>query len=54
VTAQFSLRTDTQAPDLDTAVKVVYQWSYGPELEELRRLPGLPADTAAWVSSEID
>ena len=32
------LRTDTQEPDMETAMKVVYQWNYEPELEELRRL----------------
>jgi hypothetical protein len=32
------LHTPTQEPDLGTALKVIYQWSYEPELEELRRL----------------
>ena len=32
------LHTKTQEPDLATALKVVYQWSYEPEIEELRRL----------------
>jgi hypothetical protein len=51
---QFSLQTDTQAPDLDTSVKVIYQWSYEPELDELRRLYVRAAE-AQWVAErDID
>jgi rubrerythrin len=32
------LRTDTQEPDMQTAMKVVYQWNYRSDIEELRRL----------------
>jgi P-aminobenzoate N-oxygenase AurF len=45
----FSLTTDTQEPELDTAMKVIYQWSYDPEVEELRRLY-VKAAEAQWVS----
>lgn len=45
----FSLHTDTQEPALETAVKVVYQWSYEPEIDELRRLY-VKAAEAQWVA----
>jgi hypothetical protein len=35
---EFSIQTPTQEPGLDTAMKVVYQWNYDPEVEELRTL----------------
>ena len=35
--SDFTLATTTQEPNLDTAMKVVYQWNYDPEVEELRR-----------------
>jgi len=47
--SEFKLRTETQEPDLDTAMKVVYQWNYDPEVEELRRLYH-KATEAQWVS----
>jgi len=51
---EFKLRTDTQEPDLDTAMKVVYQWNYDPEMEELRRLY-CKATEAQWISErDID
>jgi hypothetical protein len=48
--SDFSLRTETQEPELDTAMKVVFQWNYDPEVEELRRLY-VKAAEAQWVSS---
>jgi len=45
----FALRTPTQEPELDTAMKVVYQWNYEPEIEELRRLY-VKAAEAQWVA----
>jgi len=48
------LKTDTQEPDMETAMKVVYQWNYGSELEELRRLYVKGAQQQ-WVSErDID
>jgi hypothetical protein len=32
------ITTDTQEPDLETAMKVVYQWDYEPTIDTLRRL----------------
>ncbi|HYD49084.1 MAG TPA: ferritin-like domain-containing protein [Terriglobales bacterium] len=50
----FEISTSTQAPDLDTAMKVVYQWNYDSEVEELRRLYH-KATEAQWIAErEID
>jgi hypothetical protein len=46
---EFRLRTATQEPDLDTAMKIVYQWNYDPEVEELRRLY-VKAAEAQWIA----
>ena len=52
--AEFKLKTDTQEPDLDTAMKVVYQWNYDPDVEELRRLY-CKATEAQWIAErDID
>ena len=52
--SDFTLTTPTQEPDLGTAMKVVYQWNYGSEVEELRRLY-VKAAEAQWVASrDID
>ena len=52
--SEFSISTDTQTPGLDTAMKVVYQWNYDPDVEELRRLYH-KATEAQWVAErEID
>jgi hypothetical protein len=48
--SEFSLQTPTQEPDLDTAMKVVFQWNYDPEVEELRRLY-VKAAEAQWISA---
>ena len=48
--SDFTLTTPTQEPDLGTAMKVVYQWNYGSEVEELRRLY-VKAAEAQWVAS---
>ncbi|HEV7735379.1 MAG TPA: ferritin-like domain-containing protein [Candidatus Binatia bacterium] len=45
----FTLDTPTQEPGLDTAMKVVYQWNYDPEVEELRRLYVKGAESQ-WVA----
>ena len=45
----FTLNTPTQEPDLDTAMKVVFQWSYDPEVEELRRLY-VKATESQWIA----
>jgi P-aminobenzoate N-oxygenase AurF len=47
--SSFTVTTPTQEPDLDTAMKVVYQWNYDPEVEELRRLY-VKAAEAQWVA----
>jgi hypothetical protein len=36
--SEFSVTTSTQEPGLDTAMQVVYQWNYDPDVDELRRL----------------
>ena len=47
-------RPPTQEPELDTAMKVVYQWNYDPEVDELRRLY-VKATEAQWVAErDID
>jgi len=47
--ADFTLKTTTQEADLATAMKVVYQWNYDSEVEELRRLY-VKAAEAQWIS----
>ncbi len=50
----FTITTSTQEPDLPTAMKVVYQWNYDSEVEELRRLY-VKAAESQWVSErELD
>src|SRR5947199_8726082 len=49
IMSDFTVVTDTQEPALDTAMKVVYQWNYDPEVDELRRLY-VKAAEAQWVS----
>src|SRR5262249_28385647 len=50
----FTVSTPTQEPEFDTAMKVVYQWNYGSEVEELRRLY-VKAAEAQWVAErDID
>lgn len=46
---EFALQTGTQEPELDTSMKVLYQWNYEPEVEELRRLY-FKATEAQWVA----
>jgi hypothetical protein len=45
----FRLETATQEPGLETAMRVIYQWNYDAEIEELRRLY-VKAAEAQWVS----
>jgi hypothetical protein len=47
--SEFTLKTETQEPGLQTAMQVVYQWSYDPEVDELRRLY-VKATEAQWVA----
>ena len=47
--SDFAVVTQTQEPNLDTAMKVVYQWNYEPEVDELRRLY-IKAAEAQWVA----
>src|SRR5581483_2652171 len=47
--SDFRLETTTQEPGLETAMKVVYQWDYDPQVEELRRLY-VKAAEAQWIS----
>jgi hypothetical protein len=50
----FTLNSSTQEPGLETAMKVVYQWNYEPEVDELRRLY-YKATEAQWIAErEID
>jgi len=48
-TDAFQLQTSTQEPGLETAMEVIFQWNYGSEVEELRRLY-VKAAEAQWVS----
>jgi rubrerythrin len=48
--SEFTLQTPTQEPELDTAMKVVFQWNYEPEVEELRRLYAKAVE-AQWVAA---
>ena len=47
--SEFTLETPTQEPGLETAMQVVYQWNYEPEVDELRRLYVKGAE-AQWVA----
>ncbi len=47
--SQFDIVSATQEPDLSTAMKVVYQWNYGSEVEELRSLY-VKALEAQWIA----
>ena len=49
--SEFTLKTTTQEPDLATAMQVVYQWNYDPEVEELRNLY-LKAAEAQWIGDK--
>ena len=50
----FTVTTVTQEVPLDTAMQVIYQWNYDPEVEELRRLY-TKATEAQWIAErEID
>ncbi len=52
--SDFSIQTATQEPGIDTAMKIIYQWNYEPEVEELRRLYD-KATEAQWIAErEID
>lgn len=52
--SEFTLETPTQEPGIDTAMKVVYQWNYDPEVDELRNLYH-KATELQWVAErEID
>jgi hypothetical protein len=52
--SDFTVTTTTQEPELDTAMRVIYQWNYDPEVEELRRLYVKGAE-AQWVAErDID
>ncbi|MGB8682557.1 MAG: ferritin-like domain-containing protein [Candidatus Binatus sp.] len=46
---QFDITSATQEPGLSTAMKVVYQWNYGSEVEELRSLY-VKALEAQWIA----
>ena len=48
--SDFTLTTPTQEPGLGTAMEVIYQWSYDPDLEELRNLY-VKAAEAQWIGS---
>lgn len=52
--SEFSIQTPTQEPGLDTAMKVVFQWNYDPDVEELRTLYH-KATELQWIAErEID
>ena len=52
--SDFRVTTATQEAPLDTAMQVIYQWNYDPEVEELRRLY-VKATEAQWIAErEID
>ena len=46
---QFTLHTKTQEDALATSMKVIFQWNYDTELEELRRLY-LMATEQQWIA----
>jgi hypothetical protein len=48
------LKTDTQDPDMQTAMTVVYQWNYGSEIDELRRLYVKGAELQWIAERDID
>ncbi len=49
--ADFTLKTDTQEPDLSTAMQVIYQWDYDATVEELRNLY-VKAAEAQWIGDK--
>ena len=52
--SDFTVTTATQEAGLDTAMQVVYQWNYEPEVDELRRLY-VKATEAQWIAErEVD
>jgi len=50
----FTLTTPTQEPGMQTTMQVIYQWSYDPEVEELRRLYVRAAESQWIAEREID
>lgn len=52
--SDFRLQTDTQEPGLATAMEVIYQWRYEPDVDELRTLYCKAAE-AQWIADrELD
>ena len=52
--SKFTIDTPTQEAGIATAMQVVYQWNYDPEVDELRNLYG-KATEAQWVGArDID
>jgi hypothetical protein len=52
--SDFTLKTPTQEPGYETAMEVVFQWNYDPEVDELRNLYTKAAE-AQWVGArDID
>jgi hypothetical protein len=47
--SEFKIETPTQEPGYETAMKVVFQWNYDPEVDELRNLYA-KATEAQWVA----
>jgi len=47
--SDFTIETSTQEPPLDTAMQVIYQWNYDPEVDELRKLY-VKATESQWVA----
>ena len=47
--SEFTITTATQEPRLETAMQVIYQWNYEPEVDELRNLY-VKATEAQWVA----
>ena len=47
---EFTLKSPTQEPGYDTAMEVVFQWNYDPEVDELRNLY-VKATEAQWVGA---
>ena len=45
----FTLNTPTQEPGLSTAMEIIYQWSYEPEVDELRNLY-TKATESQWIA----
>ncbi len=47
--SEFTIQTDTQEPPIETAMQIIYQWNYDPEVDELRNLY-VKATESQWIA----